>query len=88
MTAAYHEAEGDGHSRELTALRLIERFGVKAVLGRDTLSAGEIARMITAENIYKAKQANDKSENWAEWARNNPHAAKLLAETMKLLEAE
>ena len=85
MTAAYFEAEGDGHSRELQKLRLIDRFGVRSVLGRDELSAGEIIRMIAAENIYKAKQANIHSENWAEWAKDNPRLAESLAQVEKII---
>ena len=87
MTDAYHEAEGVGHCKELTLLRLVDRFGAQAILGR-MLYAKEIIRMSAAENVYKAKTANDKSENWAEWARENKHAAELLAKVLKLLEAE
>lgn len=87
MTDAYHEAEGVGHSRELTLLRLVERFGAPSVLGRP-LYAREIIRMNAAENVYKAKYTSEHSDNWAEWARENKHAAELLAKVTKLAEDE
>lgn len=88
MTSAYHEADGTGHSDDLRKLRLIDRFGVRAVLGRDALYAGETFRMIAAENVYHAKRANMNSDSWADWAKNNPKAADLLAEVEKLVNTD
>ena len=46
-------------------IRLIDRFGVKAILGRDTLYTGEAVRMLKAEQVYNAKLANMDADNWA-----------------------
>lgn len=85
---AYKLAEGidpAARSRELEKLWLIDRFSVRAVLGRDVLYHREMMLMLTAENIYKAKLANMHSDNWAEWAKDNPSLAKQLAEVEKLV---
>lgn len=68
------------YSRELDILAKIDRFGVKAILGRDTLYYGEIRSMIIAENIYGAYLARANSNNWVEWAEKNPVMAKILFE--------
>lgn len=72
--------------------RLIDRFGVKAVLGRDTLGYGEMALMTYAETAEKLKECyqdraqyrdEDGNENWVEWAYKNPKKAELLARVMR-----
>ena len=70
-------------SKELANLSYIDRFGVKAVLGRDVLSYGEIQRMITAENIVRAYTSRKREENWAQWALENPHSDELLKDIEK-----
>lgn len=81
--------DGDGktlpvaYSKELDLLAKIDRFGVRAVMGRNTLYYGETRRMILAENIYNAYHARRRSENWAEWAEKNPAMAKILFELEK-----
>lgn len=62
----------------------IKRFGVKAVTGRDVLSAGEIIRMNTCQNIIAAFQMREKSENWAQWVKDNPELAATLHEAERL----
>lgn len=59
-------------------LRLIDRFGVRAVLGRDTLGAGEMRRMLTAERVVRAYRDRAGAANWAEWAKDNPDDSRLL----------
>lgn len=86
LTDAYHAAEGVGQSVELSKLYLIGRFGVKAVLWRDTLGFGEMKRMNEAERVYNAKRANANAENWAEWAKKNPEEAELLARVEKMVD--
>lgn len=81
-------AEGvdqSARSHELEKLWLIDRFGVKAVTGRDVLGFREMLFMQSAENVYKSKQANIDSDNWADWAKRNPQAAKTLAEVEKMI---
>lgn len=88
MTAAYREAEDpdvSGLSDDLQKLWLIDRFGVRAVLGRDTLYAHEITRMIAAENVYKALRSRTNSDDWAKWASDNKRAAELLAHVEKII---
>lgn len=71
------------HSRELETLYRIDRFGVKAVLGRDVLYWSETRRMIVAEKVYKAYHSRRQSGNWAEWSEKNPVLAKLLFDVEK-----
>lgn len=63
---------------ELTILQYIDRFGVEAVMGRPILSAGEIYRMIFAENVVFAYRDRKASKNWAAWAESNPSNDALL----------
>ena len=71
--------------KELADLSYIDRFGVKAVYGRDELSFGEIQRMITAENIHEAYLARSRAESWAKWAQDNPEADRLLKQVEVML---
>ena len=70
---------------ELTLIGYIDRFGVEAVMGRPVLSAGELRRMYTVENIYNAYNARKASEDWAKWAAENPARAAMLAEVEGLI---
>jgi hypothetical protein len=63
---------------------MIDRFGVRAVLGRDTLRAGEIRRMLYAEALIEAYRDREKSTNWATWARENEARSEMLAEAAEL----
>jgi len=56
-------------------------------MGRKTLSAGEMRRMIHAENIQRAYYARSKG-NAAEWVKDNPEMNKLLFEAQKITEVE
>lgn len=87
---AYAEAAADPETNllpsppdELLLLQYIDRFGVMAVLGRPVLSAGEIRRMITAENIVSAYRDRKTSKNWGAWAQEHPGASRLLGEIEK-----
>ena len=88
MAAAYAYADGGHISREALLISYIERFGVQAVMGRAHLGAGEMMRMITAENIVMAYQARADSENWAEWAAKNKKASRLLNAAAKLADVD
>lgn len=82
--AAYWYADGGPASQEIRLLNYIDRFGVEAVMGRRQLGAGEIRRMLIAENIVTAYNARAKNENWAEWTERNKGLSRLLNESMKL----
>ncbi len=62
----------------------IEKFGVQAVLGRPTLSANEIKRIVVSTNVltaYKSREScknPDGTPNWAKWAEANPDLANIL----------
>jgi hypothetical protein len=84
MTAAYLHAESGHYSLEMELLRKIDRFGVKAILGRDVLHFGELRRFTLAENIYNAYKSRARSENWAQWTKDNPEMADVLAAAEKL----
>ena len=86
---AYLFAENNKNPpREIAELSYIDRFGVMAVYGRPVLSYGEIQRLILAENVVQAFQARKKSDNWAEWANNNPTSARLLTDIEKDIDAK
>lgn len=79
--AAYRYASREGElPPELDTLRLIDRFGVRAVLGRDVLSLGEMRRMLSAEVVLTAYRARSRAENWAKWADDNPELAGALGQ--------
>jgi len=82
--AAYAYADGGPISREMLLLSYIDRFGVPAVMGRDYLGAGELRRMVTAENIVEAYHARLATNDWAEWAKANKSMSRLLNEAAKL----
>lgn len=84
MPAAYRQAAGDGSSTELTILNMVERFGVPAVMGRETLYSFEIRRMMIADQVQNAYRSRRSSRNWVEWAGSNPEAAALLAQAETL----
>jgi len=94
--AAYEYAAGvlddDGNPPpkpfELTLLGYIDRFGVTAATGRETLQVGEMRRMILCENIHNAYLSRKASDDWAKWATDNPFYAVLLREVEGLLDAD
>ncbi len=50
-------------------------------MGR-TLGYKEIKHMILAENVVKAYESRASSTSWADWAKENPGQADLLAEAI------
>ena len=64
--------------------KLIDRFGVQAVMNRPYLGAGEINRIYAAENVATAYRMKNDSDDWAKWARENPEQAERLAIAEKL----
>ncbi len=88
MVEAYdHVSENAPKPYELVLLGYIDRFGAEAVMGRPVLSAGELRRMIMAENICNAFTSRKASENWAQWVRDNPVYSGILAKIEKLKNA-
>lgn len=85
MVDAYLHAESGQPSPEIAQLQAIDRFGVKAVMHRDTLYAGEIFAMRTAETIYKGYRARQRAEDITEFHRKNPALMDLLVKVEKLL---
>jgi len=89
MVAAYGFAIGDGQKPgELKLLESIDRFGVKAVTGRELLGYGEISRMRYCELIVSLYKSREAAPNWAEWAGKNKAAARVLNEAERLYNAE
>ena len=88
MTDAYKNAESGHYSKELDTLAKIDRFGVKAILGRDVLYFGEMQKMIAAENVYVAYHSRRVSKQWAEWADKNQKLYKILTEVENTLQDE
>jgi len=81
---AYLYASEGHRSREIEKLQMIDRFGLEAVTGHRVLLFRDYQRMMTAQNIVAAYGSRAKSQNWAAWVVDNPKAAELLAEAMKL----
>ena len=44
--------------------------------------------MNAALNVFTAKQSKMKSDNWAQWAKDNPTAEEILNSVEKLLDKE
>lgn len=82
MAAAYAYADGGQMPPEIRLLHAVDRFGAQAVFGR-TLGAGEIRRMMVAENIVNCFRARTASSNWAAWETENKAEAKLLQVALK-----
>lgn len=93
---AYRYAEGNRDKdnklppppKEFIDLGHIDRFGVRAVMGRDELAYHEIQAMLTAENIINAYRSRKLAKNWAEWAQQNQQADELLKEVEIMLHAD
>lgn len=62
--------------------KLIDRFGVEAIMGRPVLGAGEARRILLAEQIEQAYQSRLQAENWSAWASDNAELSKLLNQAM------
>ena len=77
---AYAYASEGLYSREIDTLAKIDRFGLEAITGRKQFYFYELRRLVTAENMVVAYRSRKQSENWAQWANDNPSMARLLAE--------
>ena len=73
--------------KETVLLEMINRYGTRAVLGRDVLRASEIIRMNYCQNITAAYQARSQTEGWIEWIKRNPELAKALKDAEKIANA-
>ena len=88
MARAFRYAEGDGPPPlELEEIRMIDRFGAMAVLGR-IAGMREMRHMAAVENIVSAYRARGQAQNWAEWAQINPLLSHLLNAAAHAVESE
>ncbi len=79
MAAAYQYADG-GHKPRLLQMRdAIQAYGAQAVVGR-VLGYREILQMDYAQAVKRLFDDRESSENWADWAMQNPGAVELLQE--------
>jgi len=85
MTDAYNHASVGQYSPEVVRLQQIDRFGLEAITGRRQFYYGELRRLIIADNIVKAFHSRAHATNWAEWTRDNPIMAELLAKAERLI---
>lgn len=65
----------------------IREFGVKAVMGREVLSYGEIRRMGYVETIVQAYQSRELSTQeggggWVKWCGDHPAWVNMLDDAM------
>ena len=89
MTAdAYRASAGEGGSAELSLAALAQRFGVRAVYGRETLYSYELRQILLAERVQRAYASRNKSDNWQAWAKANPADADLLGDIEARLNGE
>lgn len=65
-------------------MRAVKRYGVRAVMGRPVLSAGEIRRFALVENILNWYTERDRAEDWVTWGRANPAKAETLHKANKI----
>ena len=85
---AYRYADSGGDlPKEVLLAGYIDRFGVSAVYGR-VLGAGEIRRITASENVIKAYRGRAKSDNWADWAKQNPELNRILEYGLRLQDGE
>ena len=81
---AYAYASEGHYSPEIEKLYRIDRFGLKAITGRDVFFHAELKHLLVAENIviaYKSRKAHEASEGgWGEWENKNPILAQILIE--------
>lgn len=88
IATAYDHASGGEISNEIIVSRLIDRFGVYAVMGRPYLGALEINRILSAEKVIQVYHEKEAWSSWAEWAKANPDDAAYLARAIKVAEEE
>jgi hypothetical protein len=70
--------------KELKMLRLIDRYGVEAVMGRPYLGAGEIMRMQAAETVVRVYNERKRYDDWTRHAREDPEGSAFLNRAMIL----
>jgi hypothetical protein len=69
---------------EIEQVRLIDRFGALAVMGRYPTHR-EMMRMLLADNVAKAARAfYSAGDNSAEWAAANPEAHRAYVWALRL----
>jgi len=88
IATAYDYASGGDASNEILIGRMINRFGVHAVMGRPYLGALEIKKIYSAEKVLQIYREKDRASSWAEWAKSNPEDAAYLARAIKAAEEE
>lgn len=84
MVAAYLNAESGQYCKELDVLAKVDRFGLKAIYGRDTFYYGELRRLIVAENVHYAYTMRKNSTEWDKLQAAQPELMNLLFEAEKL----
>ena len=62
----------------LRLARNVKIYGVEAVFGRSILYEYEMDLMRTSRFLWEAYRARKSSENWADWNKHNPDAARAL----------
>lgn len=84
MGAAYRYANNRAHEkppRDLEMFWMIKTFGWEAA---HTAPAGELRRMMIANNVYEAYMSRERSNEWGEWAEANPEANDMLNRAMMI----
>lgn len=84
MREAWNYASRGTYSEEIDKLKLIDRFGVEAVLGRKQLYYKEMRRMIYAREIVDIYFERERAGNRAEWMNRNPKLVKFLSDIERI----
>lgn len=86
MAAAYGFADGSQSSPEIRLANAIDRFGVRAVMGRDVLYAREYYAIRVAEDIVDGYKSREQTDNIAAWQSENQRLGNLLFEAQQIYE--
>jgi hypothetical protein len=86
MARTYAWLQDDAPQPKEIALRIqIERYGAKAITGRDVLPARFVRDLLIAQNVEASFNSRAASENWGAWEMdiNNRHMAQILKAAFK-----
>lgn len=73
---------------ELITYRAVEKFGVKAVFGKDTLTPSEITGMRIADTLQRIYAQREANKNVAEWTQEHPKEHEFLEAARRIWQTQ
>lgn len=73
---------------ELSIARKVDKYGVKAVYGRDVLTHAEIMGMSIADVVVRIYEQRAASNEWAKWMIDHPKEAAFLEAVEKIWQTQ